>query len=499
MSGLSIGLLSLARSLRLSQTLFLRPSEAPSRLHLFPAFPASMDAPSSPPSADPSSSPAPVARRPPSSNSLGLLMSAAPLAEDWNKENLPVPIKDGGSPGSNSRQHHAKSAAAAASSSSKPVCGGLLLPPRPPPLFVSDKGNGAKSGSPSNLLKRPLMPLNKASPCFASPPSGEAFTIKRRRGLLERSVSVEELGESEKWRPGLLGLGASPDLVAGSESPSGAGASPAFGPDSEASPVSRAPLGSSAAQQQGQAIQGLRQQLEQVGPMMGNSRSSPSTPLRRGPSTTASAPSSTFGRQSSASGALSSSSSSAKKKPPLPALQRYFSVDHAAQVKRSFELGDRCPDLTGDSQRRLCLPVLKEGQKHPDLRTITASTAADLLRGKFDDSVASYRFIDARYKYEFDGGHIRGAENFGLWDEQAFFSKFLPSQPKLLSPAAAAPTGARRGGDLGSIAEEEGEREGQQQQQQQQGEHEPKRDILIFHCEFSSARGPALMKELRKR
>lgn len=37
------------------------------------------------------------------------------------------------------------------------------------------------------------------------------------------------------------------------------------------------------------------------------------------------------------------------------------------------------------------------------------------------NKVASYRIIDARYAYEYDGGHIRGAENYGLWDEERFF------------------------------------------------------------------------------
>ena len=75
-------------------------------------------------------------------------------------------------------------------------------------------------------------------------------------------------------------------------------------------------------------------------------------------------------------------------------------------------------------------------------------------------------YINARYCYEYKGGHIRGAENFGSWDEESFFNAFLP---KNLGPKESVP------GD------------------------EEKAQILIFHCEFSSARGPALMKQLRSR
>ncbi len=85
--------------------------------------------------------------------------------------------------------------------------------------------------------------------------------------------------------------------------------------------------------------------------------------------------------------------------------------------------------------------------------------------------------IDARYAYEFEGGHIRGAENFGMWDEKSFLDEFFPESlgpikmPKS-SSSVFAPT-KENSKDL--------------------------RNILIFHCEFSSARGPALLRMLRKK
>ena len=98
---------------------------------------------------------------------------------------------------------------------------------------------------------------------------------------------------------------------------------------------------------------------------------------------------------------------------------------------------------------------------------VDCHTLADLIKGKYSDKVASFRIIDARYPYEYHGGHIQGAENFGFWDEtESFLKEFLPPT---LEPRKSVP-----------------------------GEDE-KAHILIFHCEFSSERGPKLMSTLRNK
>jgi len=38
----------------------------------------------------------------------------------------------------------------------------------------------------------------------------------------------------------------------------------------------------------------------------------------------------------------------------------------------------------------------------------------DILTGKYDDVINSYRIIDCRYPYEFDGGHIKVKIKFVL-------------------------------------------------------------------------------------
>lgn len=112
------------------------------------------------------------------------------------------------------------------------------------------------------------------------------------------------------------------------------------------------------------------------------------------------------------------------------------------------------PDLIGDFSKPFCLPSI-DG-RHQDLRSITVHTMASLIRGDFDSSVASFRVIDCRYPYEFEGGHIRGAENF--YTHEQINNELVNSkteEPKVI------PDG-------------------------------PMRNIIVFHCEFSSERGPKL-------
>jgi M-phase inducer phosphatase len=60
---------------------------------------------------------------------------------------------------------------------------------------------------------------------------------------------------------------------------------------------------------------------------------------------------------------------------------------------------------TGDGRTTLGLPTVVG--KHNELNNISAETLRDLMKGKYMDTIASYRVIDCRYPYEFDGGHIQ--------------------------------------------------------------------------------------------
>lgn len=61
--------------------------------------------------------------------------------------------------------------------------------------------------------------------------------------------------------------------------------------------------------------------------------------------------------------------------------------------------------ITGDGQKKLGLPIIPGN--HNDLNIISPETLAGLIGGKYSESIGSYRIIDCRYPYEFDGGHIQ--------------------------------------------------------------------------------------------
>ncbi|KAH3854129.1 hypothetical protein DPMN_096668 [Dreissena polymorpha] len=78
---------------------------------------------------------------------------------------------------------------------------------------------------------------------------------------------------------------------------------------------------------------------------------------------------------------------------------------------------------------------------------------AEVLNGVYSDRLHKVTIVDCRYPYEFEGGHIRGAVN--MYTRDAVNS--------LLGTQTTA----------------------------------GKRHVLIFHCEFSSERGPRMYRHLR--
>ncbi|KAL8212226.1 UNVERIFIED_CONTAM: hypothetical protein K2H54_040895 [Gekko kuhli] len=86
------------------------------------------------------------------------------------------------------------------------------------------------------------------------------------------------------------------------------------------------------------------------------------------------------------------------------------------------------------------------------------SNVAALLHDQFQSLIEKFCIIDCRYPYEYHGGHIKGALNIHRQDDlfEHFLKKpLLPSAPQ-------------------------------------------KRLILVFHCEFSSERGPKMCRYLRE-
>ncbi|XP_058450205.1 M-phase inducer phosphatase-like isoform X2 [Malaya genurostris] len=144
--------------------------------------------------------------------------------------------------------------------------------------------------------------------------------------------------------------------------------------------------------------------------------------------------------------------------PKRPILQKSISMNDA-HIMSALSRSSSEPDLIGDFSKSYVLP-LTEG-RHRDLKSIAPETMAALLRGTFLDQIASFSVIDCRYPYEFEGGHIRGAKN--LYTQEQILEELIKIKtepPKV-------------------------EAEG------------PKRNIIVFHCEFSSERGPKLSRFLR--
>ncbi|XP_069501982.1 M-phase inducer phosphatase 1 isoform X2 [Ambystoma mexicanum] len=113
-------------------------------------------------------------------------------------------------------------------------------------------------------------------------------------------------------------------------------------------------------------------------------------------------------------------------------------------------------DLVGDFSQVYLLPTT-DG-RHQDLKYITPEMVESVLNGKFQASIDRCLIIDCRYPYEYEGGHIKGAVN--LHTEQDVESLLLK---KPIIP------------------------------------FEGKRVIIVFHCEFSSERGPRMCRFVREK
>nr|XP_015858519.2 M-phase inducer phosphatase 2 isoform X2 [Peromyscus maniculatus bairdii] len=113
--------------------------------------------------------------------------------------------------------------------------------------------------------------------------------------------------------------------------------------------------------------------------------------------------------------------------------------------------------LIGDYSKAFLLQTV-DG-KHQDLKYISPETMVALLTGKFSNIVEKFVIVDCRYPYEYEGGHIKNAVNLPLERDAETFLLQRPITPCSLD----------------------------------------KRVILIFHCEFSSERGPRMCRFVRER
>ncbi|UJR16237.1 hypothetical protein I4U23_003147 [Adineta vaga] len=125
------------------------------------------------------------------------------------------------------------------------------------------------------------------------------------------------------------------------------------------------------------------------------------------------------------------------------------------QIKASVELGTN-RDLVGDRSRSYLLPRCTS-RKHPDLACISPETMVDLLENKYSSDIENLHVIDCRYPYEYEGGHIDSAKS--LYTRSQVYETYFRQPLELKDPS--------------------------------------KRNIFIFHCEFSSERAPSLLRYFR--
>jgi Rhodanese-like domain len=135
---------------------------------------------------------------------------------------------------------------------------------------------------------------------------------------------------------------------------------------------------------------------------------------------------------------------------PLPSLPSH--IGFMMQASRSGNDLGRLEMAMDVEKPKPLLPVI-DGEK-PDLWYISGEVMIRLLRKEFSALFDQVIVLDCRYDYEFDGGHIRGALSVPCLERV---------RELFMSPPQAC-----------------------------------HRTALIFHCEFSSQRGPKCLRELRE-
>ncbi|XP_036170648.1 M-phase inducer phosphatase 3 isoform X3 [Myotis myotis] len=123
------------------------------------------------------------------------------------------------------------------------------------------------------------------------------------------------------------------------------------------------------------------------------------------------------------------------------------------------EISDELMEFSLEDQEeaKVCALPTVSG-RHQDLKYISPETVAALLLGKFQGLIEKFYIIDCRYPYEYLGGHIQGALNLFSREELCNFFLKMPIVPL----------------------------------------DTQKRIIIVFHCEFSSERGPRMCRSLRE-
>ncbi|XP_037551363.1 M-phase inducer phosphatase 2 [Nematolebias whitei] len=126
-----------------------------------------------------------------------------------------------------------------------------------------------------------------------------------------------------------------------------------------------------------------------------------------------------------------------------------------AEIEKLLDGQSGSNELIGDFTKPFVFPTVPGD--HQDLKYITSKMMEAALTGQFDHLIERIILIDCRYPYEFEGGHIKGALNLHQEDQVENFLLRAPTVPSCPD----------------------------------------KRVVVIFHCEFSSERGPKMCRFIR--
>ncbi|NXE56022.1 MPIP1 phosphatase, partial [Casuarius casuarius] len=153
-------------------------------------------------------------------------------------------------------------------------------------------------------------------------------------------------------------------------------------------------------------------------------------------------------------GTLSEDSTVGGLTPRVVSLKIVRTQSSSAEIESILDSDQR--DLIGDFSKGYLFHTV-DG-KHQDLKYIDSEMIVSVLTGKFASFIKECVIIDCRYPYEYEGGHIKGAVNLHMEEDVEDYLLKKPIRPS-----------------------------------------ENKRVIIVFHCEFSSERGPRMCRFVRER
>lgn len=191
-----------------------------------------------------------------------------------------------------------------------------------------------------------------------------------------------------------------------------------------------------------------------------------------------------------------------------------------SNLNMMIQKSDQLPNLMGDYSNTYALPLING--RHKDLKTISPETLVNLMDGKYSESISCFTVVDSRYPYEYEGGHIDGSKNIYHKEEmnRYFFGTEKPTlitDKKLInstieknikqsssnSMQRQSHLNGKNSKRLSMIKESENDENKllnestsssstTNEANKSNDKVQLKRHAIIFHCEFSSERGPTM-------